>query len=411
MDTIARRWIGAVACAVALLPLGCQHDQPTGSASGAPLVRVLLLENQQKVDLIAAGSPVVHVPPQSPGQRLNFPPGVAVPVTYTASGWHIGGASLASGELLLEQSGDGTVSIDKATYRGRFRLVPTAAGRFDVVNELDVDNYLKGVLSSELFPNWHEQAYRAQAIAARTYALYEARTAGLSRHFDVYADQRSQVYGGIRAETPKSGAAADATAGVVLAYGPPGQETIFKSYFSACCGGISQSAADAFGDPPLEPLGDRNKGPSCVESPKFNWGPIFLSKSELARRIRAWAVYKKQPGQNIANVARVDIEATNRHGRPVRFAVTDSRGIRYSMTGEQFREAANTDAGPNGVKLFSDFCKPVDEGPFIRFADGHGYGHGVGLCQWCAQHEASEGWSHESILMDAFPHAKLVRAY
>src|SRR5947209_12561666 len=99
MTRIAQRWIGAVACAVALLPLGCQHDQGASAVpAGTPLVRVLLLENQQKVDLIAAGQPVVHVPPQSPGQPLNFPPGTSVPLTYTPSGWRVGGAALAAGE-------------------------------------------------------------------------------------------------------------------------------------------------------------------------------------------------------------------------------------------------------------------------------------------------------------------------
>ena len=404
------RGIGVPVMLFVLWPMGCQHGQ-SGGAGGAPLVRVLLHENRQRIEIAATGSPVVHAPPDASGQPLHFSQSGSVPVTLSASGWRIGAVSLPSGELLLEQPSDGAIRVDDETYRGRFRLVPTTPGRFDVVNELDIDSYLKGVLSSELFPNWHPEAYRAQAIAARTYALYEARTAGVIRHFDVYSDQRSQVYGGMRAETARSRDGADSTAGVVVAFGPEGHETIFKSYFSACCGGISQSATDAFGEPTIPPLADRNKGPCCTESPKFNWGPIVISKAELTRRVRAWGAYKKRPEQSIGNIARVDLRWVNRFGRPTHFTITDVRGMRYSLSSEQFREAANTDATANAPKLFSSFCKPVDEGAAIRFTDGHGYGHGVGLCQWCAQHQAVAGWSHESILLDAYPQAKLMRAY
>lgn len=407
---VVLRWTWVLAFA-ALWPAGCSQDAGRGGIpSGTPTVRVLLLENQQHVSLAASTPPTVRVGSQSTGRQLNFPAGVAVPVSLSASGWRIGTAQLGSGEMYLESSADGSIRVDDKPYHGRFRFVPVGGDRFDVVNELDLESYLRGVLASELYPKWHEEAYKAQAIVARTYALYEARTDGLSRHFDVFADQRSQVYGGITAETQRSRAATEATAGIVVASGAPGREVIFKSYFSSCCGGIGQSAYDAFGDANIAPLAAQNHGSCCVESPKFNWGPLVIPKGEITRRMRAWGVWKKQPLKDMGPVMKIEIQAVNQFGRPIRFTITDARGQRYSLKGEQLREAVNTDAG-QGIKLPSSFFKPVDEGAVIRFADGHGYGHGVGMCQWCAEHEAGQGWNDEAIVLGAFPGAKLVRAY
>jgi stage II sporulation protein D len=393
-------------------PGGCaQQGGRYAPPAGTPTVRVLLLENRQQVHLSATAMPTIHLGADCAGQQLQFPPGSSVPISLTPAGWQIGTAQLGRGELLLEQSVDGSVRIDKRAYHGRYRFIPVPGGRFNVINDVDLEGYLQGVLRSELFPNWHDEAYKAQAIVARTYAMYEARTDGAGRPYDVFCDQRSQVYGGIDAETPRSREATAATAGIVVAYGSAGREVIFKAYFSSCCGGISQSAADAFGDDDLPPLTDQNRGKCCSDSPKFNWGPIAISKAELTRRLRAWGVWRKQPFKDIAPIARFDIAQTSRLGRPTRFMVTDARGYRYSIRAEDLREAINTDAKPNGVKVFSSFFKPVDRGPDILFTEGHGYGHGVGMCQWCAEHEAGQGWNDEAIVLNAFPGAKLVRAY
>ena len=296
-------------------------------------------------------------------------------------------------------------------YHGTFRLIPQGADHFDVVNDVSIEQYLPGVLPSELFPDWHPEAYKAQAIVARTYGLYEARVDGAGRYFDVYADQRSQVYNGIHAESAKSRSATQDTRGIVVAFGPAGHETIFKSYFSSCCGGIGQSANDAFGDPDLPPLRAQNRGNCCAQSTKFHWPTVSITKTEITRRIRAWGVWKKMPEKDLPPLARIDIMGYSALSRPVRFLVTDVRGGRRMFRSEQLREAINTDPRDNGPKIFSSFCKPLDEGANIRFADGHGYGHGVGMCQWCAQSQASGGWNSEAIVLSAFPGARLVPAY
>lgn len=360
-----------------------------------------------------------------PTQRqLRFPPGVGVPTSLSAAGWKIGSGavSLGLGDLVLRPSVEGSLIVNGEPYRGTLRLVSVGGGKFDVINELDVDGYLKGVLPKELYANWHPQTYRAQAIVARTYALYEARTEGSNRYWDLYPDQRSQMYGGLRAETTASRSAVDETSGIVLVYSPDPNVTgrIFKAYFSSCCGGVTQSAADAFpGDPLIPPLIAQSVGPLCNAAPKFNWGPVAIRKDELTRRFHAWAERKARldgrvrPEATIGTIERIEVANSNIFSRPTRFLVTDARGVQYSMSSEELHSAADADAPTAGPQIYSTFMK-VDNEPgsdSIRFVDGHGNGHGVGMCQWCAQTRALAGLSHEEILAAAFHQSRRARAY
>jgi len=398
----------------ALLPLACSqgcnpNEYRSVVPAGTPTVRVLVRENVQQATLWATEPPTVRN--GGSARTINLSHGSSAVVTFTSSGWRIGSASLSSDELIVEPASDGTVKVDGRPYRGKLRFVPTALpGHFDVVNDVDVDGYLMSVVPKEMFPQWHPEAYRAQAIVARTYALYVARTSPQGTRYDLFADTRSQVYGGMQSETPKSREAVDSTRGIVLAYGPAGQERIFKAYFSSCCGGITQSSADAFGEVFSQPLSDQNVGPRCAASPHFNWPTVTMRKSELTRRVRLWGINNNHPIRGIGDVSRIDIESNNRFGRPRRFMITDTRGNRYSLGAEDFRHAVDTDATDH-VTLGSSFCKPVNDAAQVRFTEGHGFGHGVGLCQWCAEEQASQGAHCEMIVLGAFPGARLVRAY
>jgi stage II sporulation protein D len=282
--------------------------------------------------------------------------------------------------------------------------------RFDVINDVDVDSYLMSVVTGEMPRTFADEAYKAQAIVARTYALYEARTTGAGRNFDLFDDTKSQVYAGLAAETDRSRAAVAETSGIVVAAGPPGQERIFKAYFSSCCGGVGQSATDAFNDPPSRELTEQNVGALCNESPHFNWAPIELSKAELTRRIRAWGEKRGHAVKNMAMLDQINIFQVNKYGRPVRFLLIDVRGQRYSLSGEETRWACDADPR-GGPTLLSSFFKPINGPDTVRFSDGHGSGHGVGMCQWCAQARAEKGMRHEDIVLLSYPGAKLVRAY
>lgn len=399
-------------------PWGCTPQSQVFPSDSEPapsrlsqVIRVRLMNDVDEL-IVSASQPPRYLLPGAPERILNLPANVAVGFKRTRLGnWQCGLTDLGpGGDLVLTPAAVGALRIDGKPYRGTIRLVPVSAGKFDVVNDLNLDDYLKGVLARELYPNWHDEAYKAQAIAARTYALYERHTRDLL-HWDVWADTKSQVYGGLSGETARSRAAVDATAGIVLAYGEAGDERIFKAYFSSCCGGVSQSAADGFREP-VTPLVEQNVGALCSASPKYTWGPVVVSKQELTRRIKGWAASRGREWEaKMAPVYSIEVERSNRFGRPVLFRVTDKKGERYPLSGEELRWAVNFDA-PEGQILWSSFVGSiVNESDRVRFIGGRGHGHGVGLCQWCTQARALAGIRHEDILTAAYPGARLLRAY
>ena len=160
---------------------------------------------------------------------------------------NVAGRRLADCGRRLRAAGAGRISIAGiGTYRGALEVVPTAGdvGSLNVVNAVAVDKYVRGVIAKESPTSWPQAALRAQAVAARSYAL-SVQVSG--NGFDVYDDTRSQVYDGVAAETAATNSAAAATAGQVVTYGGK----IAQTYFSACSGGHTESVQNVFFGPAI----------------------------------------------------------------------------------------------------------------------------------------------------------------
>jgi stage II sporulation protein D len=415
MGRLRRRAFALAVCVIAIYPLACAtHPRAAHPSPAAPIIRVRLISGQDRIILRATASPTAYSPGDPHGTRLNFPRDTDIALTPELDGWRLGDSFLPGPDhaLRLVPAGDGTLAINGRRYHGAYRIRLGPDGKLEVINEVDVDSYLKSVVSRELLHDWNIETYKAQAIIARTYAIYQTKTAGATRAWDLNDDIRSQVYGGIDDESSRSIDAVDDTSGIVAVYGPSGREKIFKTYFSACCGGISLSAADAFNEPYLLPLSDQDARSMCAASKWFNWGPVEISRQELTRRFRLWGARRHRPEQAIDTIDRIEIQFVNRFNRPTRFLVTDVGGGRYSLMSEELRNAVNIDA-TSQTKLFSSFVKVVNDpaSDVIRFVEGHGNGHGVGMCQYCSEARAEAGMRHEDIVLSAYPHARLARAY
>lgn len=155
--------------------------------------------------------------------------------------------AIASCGPKLRATGHGRIQISGVgVYRGALEVVPSSSdtGSLNVVNALPVDQYVKGVIPNEMPSSWPLEALRAQAVAARSYAL-SVQVGG--NGFDLYDDTSSQVYKGLESETPHSNLAATSTNGQVVMYG--GQ--IAQTYFHACSGGYTESAQNIFFGPPI----------------------------------------------------------------------------------------------------------------------------------------------------------------
>ncbi|HEY1686768.1 MAG TPA: SpoIID/LytB domain-containing protein [Tepidisphaeraceae bacterium] len=387
-------------------PVGTSIQPPPliATPAGVPVVRVRLLANQTHLTISASSAPNYSTDTNPRRHSLDLARQSRYTLTLSPAGWSLGGSPLGLGRLRIYQAGDGTIAINNKRYRGDYELVPVSTASFDVVNQVDVESYLKGVILGEMYPKWPYEAYRAQAVAARTYAIYESRTAPAGQSWNLYADTRSQVYGGMRDESPLGNQAVDSTRGVVLAYGPRGEERIFCAYFSSCSGGVTQDSSAVFGFD-LPPLRAHVVGNWCSASPQFVW-TVNLSKWNLAERFRRWGQINARPIREISSVNRIDVHTVNAYHRPTSFVITDNHGRHWVLPCEELRHAVNT----GGTVLRSSFVSTYNGSVSITFT-GHGSGHGVGLDQWACAALAKAGYRHESILLWSYPGAVLIRAY
>ncbi|MFW5682933.1 MAG: SpoIID/LytB domain-containing protein [Phycisphaeraceae bacterium] len=317
-----------------------------------------------------------------------------------------------AGSLAVRASGG--VAVDAVAYPGTMRL-RVRGGGVDVVNHVPLEAYLPGVLEKELFSDWHPRAFEAQAIAARSYALFEMAGRSAS-HYDVESTVRSQVYGGA-STNPRARAAVRATRGEVLAF----EGRIVPAFFSSTTGGRGQDAAVAFPNvADIAPLRGRDRGEWGSISPSWRWGPVRRQLDTLSRRLAGWGAATGHEIASLNRIAAIAVTSRSRSGRPAMFRVTDESGARYALRCEAFRFACNHAADgdpsrglpaiPADQRLKSSDLSITREGGAVVFR-GRGYGHGVGLGQWGAQHLATAGYDARAIVGFYYPEAVVTRLY
>jgi len=307
----------------------------------------------------------------------------------------------------------GIPSIQKSAYRGHIQNLKLPDGNWVAINVLPMDSYLMGVLSKELYGSWDPAAYRTQAIAARTFALFQILSGGPSKPWDVNNDESSQVYGGIAGETAKSKAAVNATRGMVLTTTTSTASGIFCSFYSSCIGGASQDPAEAWGDPAIATLSARKIGPVDSECPKYAWPAMLIPKVDITRCIKNWG---EKNGfaylQTLGSIQSVTISKRNpTTGRPTEFKLIDTAGKSAPIRAEEFRLALVYDPLAIAPKPFSSNFNIKDAGTSIEIYNGRGYGHGIGLSQWGAQALALKGWQTDKILAFYYPGAHIQKAW
>jgi stage II sporulation protein D len=216
-----------------------------GHISQTQRVRVLLQGNAKLISLSGANS--VNGQPLSVSTtysvRLNGPHGVVLSAANTSIA---AGKLTVSGPAALRLKGTAENGVHNGLYRGAMVLLPAVHGGVNAINEVGFEDYVRGVVSSEVPSSWPAAALEAQAVASRTYGLTAHAGNG---QFDVYSDTRSQVYRGVAGETSHTDSAVGATAGQVVTY--KGQPAI--TYFFASSGGETESVENAFPGASAEP--------------------------------------------------------------------------------------------------------------------------------------------------------------
>ena len=228
-------------------------------------------------------------------------------VTYNGSGISVSGRALT---LPVYVSASSELGWDRTRYRGTLSIIRSSRG-FTVVNEVDIENYLRGVLKLEMNPAWPQEALKAQAIIARTYAVKNSGRFA-AKGYDLCATVASQLYRGTNAEDPLTDAAITATSGMVLTWEGKPADTFYHSD----SGGSTASMAHVWGGsrPYLEPQIE----PVSYSSPYSKW-QVTLSASQLS-------TLAARMGSSVGSVSSVEVSQRDSGGRAVMLRLTGSSG-------------------------------------------------------------------------------------
>ena len=255
-----------------------------------------------------------------------------------------------------------------------------------IVNVVDLEEYVAGVVSSEVNPGWHEQLLRTQAVAARTYVLYK-KLENAGQPFDVYASVQDQVYTGRQKVNRAVLDAVDRTRGQVLTYGG---RPIFAVYSSTTAGPTEDAMNVWAKDLPYL------KGVACPfdqKSPWYEWRATIPFDTVEARL--------KEEGYPIGWLATLTPYGMTTAGRVKDIRILHSRG-ELVITGQEFRRIL----GYAKVRSTRFSIERIDR--HVVFA-GKGAGHGVGLCQWGAKEMAELGYPYQSILRYYYPGTEILQ--
>ncbi len=238
---------------------------------------------------------------------------------YTAqsTGSRIALSRWQAGKIWIEPTEGGYVFIGDRWYRGKTLVVPTPRG-LTAVNYVDLEQYLYSVLGGEMNGNWPQEALKAQAVAARSYALYKRERTG-NKLFDVGDTPTWQVYDGLRDESVGTQTAVEATKGQVLTYGGQIIEAVFHSSSGGCTENVENVWTQAL--PYLRSVKDFDQG-----SPVYQWTKTF-SRGELSKRI-----------SGVGTILSLQPERVTTCGRVISMKVIGDRGSR-TVSGESLRSA------------------------------------------------------------------------
>ena len=376
------------------VPLSCQKETPVQHeklhdygpiVDKTPTIRVLLINNAR--DVLMAVNGCYQITDSSAnileqGQSLQ-----KSKVSVDSGGIRIGSKCYNVSELQITSSHEGEIEINNVRYRGEITVVRQSDSKLSVIEELDVESFVAGVVGSEMPHSWNEEALSAQAVTVRTYTMYKKKA---RRNEKYHLDVLDLAYRGMAGESPRLSSIVQETKGMVMVY----NWNVIPAYFHSTCGGHTEDVHHVFGQDSIPPL----SGVACkyCNNSKYSKWKRDISKSVIERKLREANVTVS----NIRSVKTLDLGYGN-HGS--RVEIVSASGSK-EMGANDFRLLV----GPN--TLCSTAFSAKSNGKNITFS-GNGFGHGVGLCQHGAQTMATEGFKWMDIISYYYPKSELVRVY
>jgi stage II sporulation protein D len=294
-------------------------------------------------------------------------------------------------EFLVISSRSGFLQLNGKLYRGSLTIFPRGQ-ECVVINTVQLEKYLAGLINKEMAPSWPLEALKAQAVASRSYALFQAQV-NQNREYDLESSVMDQVYDGAGSETARSNQAVNSTRGIVVTYA----KVPVKAYFHANCGGMTELPVSVWGQdsPAFRPvICPFHKKPRD----KTSW-TLKLTNSQIEAALRKTAGLLPH---GFLRLARLEAGAPNPNQRLSDLIVSDRSGNSLVIPATAFRNAI----GNQKLKSTAFSIQAGKDGYRIV---GEGFGHGVGMCQVGARAMAEQGKTFSQILKYYYPLGKITR--
>lgn len=286
--------------------------------------------------------------------------------------------------LPLKVTSSSFIIVNKKIYRGSIIIRLSSKGKLNIINEVDIEDYLKGILPKEASSDWPIEALKSQAVISRSYVLKN-----LAKHskdgFDVCSTVHCQVYGGASAETKKCNEAVVKTFGEVVVY----DKKIAQTLFHSSCGGHTEDPKYVWGwttktPPYLKGIKDKY----CKKNPNQNWTCTLKESVIREKLIKA--------GYKTGKIKSIKFQGKTPGLAKENVIIKHSKGT-LKLNSYKFR----TTVDPWKIKstMISSSKKSGDSFIF----KGNGWGHKVGLCQWGSKFMADKGYSYKKILKYYYP--------
>ncbi len=284
---------------------------------------------------------------------------------------------------------NGVVWIGDRWYRGRTILRPSSSG-LTAINHVDLEHYLYSVLGGEMNGNWPQEALKAQAVAARSYALFRRNRDGNSS-FDLCDTARCQVYRGVQDESTGTQTAVNATSGQVLTH----NGTIIEALFHSSSGGHTENVEDVWSTkvPYLRAVPDYDQA-----APVYSWTKT-ISRTELGNLVGLGPITAVTPIGN-----------PTAGGSYRKLQFISSNGSKTVST-ETLRDTLNLRSSKITIipQTTNTKANTKTQIPDTFIIQGKGFGHGLGMSQYGAKGMAEQGVNYQQIVLHFFKNTKLAK--
>ncbi len=315
-------------------------------------------------------------------------------------------------------------------------LTPNSDSSFNVINYVETEQYIKGVLPSEIYPSWHPEALKAAAIATRTFTHNSKGGKHKSYGVDLCKTTCCQVYSGVSKCYESTNKAVDDTAGQVLVY----NGKLITAVYHAISGGVTESAAGAWGsnpagfpyltviETPFEKYEELNAGKWSRFITEAELNALIASssyRSKLPAGVKDITIDDSTPGyinnmtitDNAGNSVTLKTSSQvsslfSRYARSANFTITKvflptNTPANVTVVTAMGKAELGADGGIHYLTAEGEqTAAGVSCGYYI---DGKGYGHGVGMSQHGSQFAAEAGYTYQEILSTYYPGTQLVQ--